>query len=148
MQYEENETVELEMSESNNLARIDFPQLLSSIRNYLPKFNFRFRKKKLLLNVDPIEYQKTRKPKDKVFSPGIFKKLEWHAMRIFCRRYGIHQADLVRVFEDYLSYEGVYVQEFRVRTIDAKRKFIHQTKLLQVIESHIVSRFSMNKCYH
>lgn len=68
----------------------------------------------------------------KVFSKAIFKRYEWITLKSFSQRYKIAQKDLVRVFTIYLSHDEVYLREFRIKTMDPRNRFLHQTKLMQV----------------
>ena len=88
-------------------------------------------KKKEVYSVDLVLDRKV-----KVFSKAIFKRYEWIAMKSFAQRYKITQKDLVRVFAAYLSHEEVYLREFRVKTMDPRNRFLHQSKLMQVVRTN------------
>jgi len=57
------------------------------------------------------------------FSPNIFKPKEWKLLKDFANKKGIFQSDLNHLFDKYLSHDEVYLRQFRVRTLDTKKKF-------------------------
>lgn len=76
--------------------------------------------------------------KDFTFAPNIFKRYEWETLKAFCQKYEIKQANLVIVFQRYMTHEEIYVRNFKVRTADVRNKFIPLSKLVQVINILIV----------
>jgi hypothetical protein len=81
------------------------------------------------LSVDPPELRK----KTKTFSRQIFKKYEWEVLKIFCQKYSIRQADLIRVFQTYLNNNEAYLRGFFIYSLDVRRKFSSYTRLIQEI---------------
>ena len=57
------------------------------------------------------------------FAKTLFKEKEWNTCKQFCVKKGIHQTDLNKVFDKYLSHDEVYLRQFRVRTLDTRGKF-------------------------
>eukprot|EP01038_Epipyxis_sp_PR26KG_P010920 gene10920-14659_t len=78
-----------------------------------------------------------RKPKF-VFERHVFSNYEWETLKAFCEKHDIKQKDLVVVFKKFLSNDEVYLRGFRVRTVDAKNKFLTETKLMQEIADTII----------
>jgi hypothetical protein len=90
----------------------------------------------LLLRNDPnivfIDEERPKDPRIKGFARGIFKQYEWHTLKLFCNTYKIAHVDVTHIFKRFLSYEEVYLLQFRVRTQDIKNHFKLHTRLINV----------------
>ena len=92
----------------------------------------------VLIKHDPnivfVDEKRPKDPKIKGFSKQIFKRFEWPTLKMFCNTYNIVQFDLSIVFKRFLSYEEVYLLQFKVRMKDIKNHFALHSKLEQVNE--------------
>ena len=57
---------------------------------------------------------------------------EFEVLKLFCAKHQLTQSDLVKVFKKYCSSEEAYFRQFHIATLDVKKKFLDQTKLLKV----------------
>lgn len=65
------------------------------------------------------------------FSKNIFKHKEWMTLKSICAKKNITQNNLNSLFNKYLSDDGVYLRNFRVKTNDVKVQFMKKEKILQ-----------------
>ena len=71
-------------------------------------------------------------PLIKGFAKQIFKRFEWATLKIFCNAHNIKHVDVAIVFKRMLSYEEVYIVQFKARASDVKAHYAMQSRLMQV----------------